>query len=106
MSGPCPGGESPELSSGNYYYLLLLLLGIIDFGSLAEGVGQIEQQCLPGFTLNSVGAGSQSGRQSGERGGRRGGQGSDRVPHCGMWTFLEACVSRCQTLSIFRLSTV
>lgn len=58
MSGPCPGGESPELSSGNY---LLLLLGMVDFGSLAEGVGQIEQQCLWDFTLNSIGLGHRVG---------------------------------------------
>ena len=57
MSGPCPGGESPELSSGNYS----LLLGIIDFGSLEQGVGQTEQRCVRGFTLNSVGLGHRVG---------------------------------------------
>ena len=60
MSGPCPGGESPELSSGNYS---LLLLGIIDFGSLEQGVGQTEQRCVRGFTLNSVGLGHRVGRR-------------------------------------------
>ena len=61
MSGPCPGGESPELSSGSY--LLLLLLGIVDFGSLAQGVGQTEQRCIRGFTPNSVGLGHRVSRR-------------------------------------------
>ena len=26
MSGPCPGGESPELSSGNYLLLLIIVI--------------------------------------------------------------------------------
>lgn len=85
MSGPCPGGESPELSSGSY--LLLLLLGIVDFGSLAQGVGQTEQRCIRGFTPNSVGLGHRvSGRMvRAEAGGVSRGQIMCHAVGCGLF---------------------
>ena len=86
MSGPCPGGESPELSSGSYL-LLLLLLGIVDFGSLAQGVGQTEQRCIRGFTPNSVGLGHRvSGRMvRAEAGGVNRGQIVCHAVGCGLF---------------------
>lgn len=84
MSGPCPGGESPELSSGNY---LLLLLGIVDFGSLAQGVGQTEQRCIRGFTPNSVGLGHRVGGRMvrAEAGGVSRGQVVCHAVGCGLF---------------------
>lgn len=82
MSGPCPGGESPELSSGNYS-----LLGIVDFGSLAQGVGQTEQRCVRGFTLNSVGLGHRVGGRMvrAEAGGVSRGQIMCHAVGCGLF---------------------